>query len=253
MPRRPRVMIPGVAHHVTQRGNPRRSVFLSRHDRAFYVARLTHHAALHGTRIPGYCRMTNHVPLVATPAEEDSRARTFGPTHSEYALYGNRSWEQRGHVWQNRFFSCPLGESPPMTALRSIERNRVRAGLAELAGEWPWSSARAHAFRGSMDPVLDPASPDCRCPWDHTEWREILAAGVSETDTCAIGGTTRTGEPLGSAEFVARLERETGRRWQLLARGRPRLPRGSVSVDFANGRPDVLVRRERLKCVCPLF
>jgi putative transposase len=233
MPRRPRVIVPGVAHHVTQRGNNRRSVFLSRHDRTFYLARLTHNAALHGTRILGYCLMTNHVHLVAIPAEENSLARTLGPTHSEYALYRNRACEQSGHVWQNRFFSCPLGESHLITALRYIELNPVRAGLAELAWEWPWSSARAHAFPGSIDPVLDPASPECRGPWNHTEWREILAAGVSDTDSYAIRRATLTGEPLGSAEFVARLERETGRRLRVLARGRPRLPQESISIDSA--------------------
>jgi len=94
-----------------------------------------------------------------------------------------------------------------------------------------------------MDPVLDPATPDCRGPWNHTERREILAAGVSETDSYAIRPATLTGEPLGSTEFVARLERETARRL---------LP-GVGFHRFRNSSPDVLVRRERLKCVCPLF
>ena len=228
MPRRPRVITPGVAHHVTKRGNNRRSVLLSTRNRAFYPARLTHND---GTRILDYCLMTNHVHLVAILAEENSLARALGPTHSESTLYRNRSCEESGHVWQNRFFSCPLGESHLITALRYIELNSVRAGLAELAWEWPWSSARAHALPASMDPVLDPATPDCRGPWNHTEWREILAAGVSETDSYAIRPATLTGEPLGSTEFVVRLERETGRR--LLARGRPLRSRESVSIGSA--------------------
>jgi len=127
MPRRPRVITPGVAHHVTKRGNNRRSVLLSTRDRAFYPARLTHND---GTRV-----------LAATP--------------------------------------------------------------------------------------------DCRGPWNHTEGREILPAGVSETDSYAIRPATLTGEPLGSTEFVARLERETARRLRVLARGRPRLSRESVSIGSA--------------------
>jgi len=230
MPRRPRVIIGGVAHHVTQRGNNRRSVLLSTRDRAFYLARLTHND---GTRILGYCLMTNHVHLAAIPAEENSLARTLGPTHSESTLYRDRSCEESGHVWQNRFFSCPLGEWHLITALRYTELNSVRAGLAELAWEGPWSSARAHALPASMDPVLDPASPDCRGPPNHTEWREILVAFVSETDSYAIHPAPLTGEPLGSTEFVARLERETARRLRVLARGRPRLSRESVSIGSA--------------------
>ena len=56
MPRRPRVVFPGVAHHITQRGNDRQPVFFSSDDRRFYLDLLTRH----GTRILGYCLMTNH-------------------------------------------------------------------------------------------------------------------------------------------------------------------------------------------------
>jgi putative transposase len=65
MPRRPRVVFPGVAHHITQRGNDRQPVFFSAADRRFYLDLLTRHATRFGTRILGYCLMTNHVHLVA--------------------------------------------------------------------------------------------------------------------------------------------------------------------------------------------
>jgi putative transposase len=37
MPRRPRIILTGVAHHVTQRGNNREAVFHSADDRRFYL------------------------------------------------------------------------------------------------------------------------------------------------------------------------------------------------------------------------
>jgi len=40
MPRRARLVLPGVAHHVTQRGNNRQQVFFSDDDRAAYVDRM---------------------------------------------------------------------------------------------------------------------------------------------------------------------------------------------------------------------
>jgi putative transposase len=88
--------------------------------------------------------MTNHVHLIAVPEREGSLARTLGCTHSEYALALNHAHGRSGHVWQNRFFSCPLGESHLLSALRYVELNPVRAGLASEPSGWPWSSARAH-------------------------------------------------------------------------------------------------------------
>jgi hypothetical protein len=67
--------------------------------------------------------MTNYVHLVAVPERADSLARTLGCTHSEYALAPNHSQARSGHVSQNRFFSCLLGES----CLRPGELNPVRA------------------------------------------------------------------------------------------------------------------------------
>jgi putative transposase len=99
--------------------------------------------------------MTNHVHLIAVPEREGSLARTMGSTHSEYALAFNHAHGRSGHVWQNRFFSCPLGESHVLSALRYVELNPVRAGLASEPAGWPWSSARAHTVERARDPVLD--------------------------------------------------------------------------------------------------
>ncbi|MGO9012172.1 MAG: transposase [Bryobacteraceae bacterium] len=82
MPRRPRVVLPGVAHHVTQRGNNREAVFHSPNDRRFYLDLLARYAAHNGARILGYCLMTNHVHLIAVPDREGSLARTLGSTHA---------------------------------------------------------------------------------------------------------------------------------------------------------------------------
>ena len=51
--------------------------------------------------------MTNHVHLIVLPESPDSLAKAMGRTHSEYALSLNRDEGRSGHVWQNRFFSCP--------------------------------------------------------------------------------------------------------------------------------------------------
>ncbi len=165
--------------------------------------------------------MTNHVHLIAVPEREGSLARTLGCAHAEYALAVNHAQGRSGHLWQNRFFSCPLDESHLWCALRYVELNPVRAGLASEPSGWPWSSARAHTVDHALDPVLDCRWVEYFGRWDYSEWREILSAGISGGESDAIRRATHTGEPLGSREFVAALERQAGRRLRVLARGRP--------------------------------
>ena len=108
MPRRQRAVFSGVAHHITQRRNNRQHVFFSSDDRRSYLELLSHYAARSGTRVIGYCLMTNHVHLVAVPEREDSFVHTLRHAHSEYALAHNRADGRSGHLWQNRFLSCLL-------------------------------------------------------------------------------------------------------------------------------------------------
>jgi len=48
-----------------------------------------------------------------------------------------------GHVWQNRFYSCPLDERHGWEALRYVELNPVRATLVEHPAEWRCQRARS--------------------------------------------------------------------------------------------------------------
>jgi putative transposase len=221
MPRRPRVIIPGVPHHITQRGNNRQPVFLGPDDCRSYLDLLGRHASRYGARILGYCLMTNHVHLIAVPQTEGSLARALGRTHSEYALELNREEGRSGHLWQNRFFSCPMDDSHVLSALRYVELNPVRANLAAAPWDWPWSSARAHVT-GAIDAVLDGHWMEEFAPWNFGEWKEILSASIAAGESVAVRRATRTGEPLGSREFILGLERRMGKRLRVGDRGRPR-------------------------------
>src|SRR4051812_9724029 len=141
MPRRPRVVVPGVPHHVTQRGNNQQLVFFSNADFQLYLNLIEKHAVRHGLGVLGYCLMPNHVHLIVVPESDESLARALGGTHSDYALAVNASSTRTGHLWQNRFFSCPMDEGHAWRALRYVDLNPVRAGLVGTAWEWPWSSA----------------------------------------------------------------------------------------------------------------
>ncbi len=222
MPRRARVVIADVPHHVTQRGNNRQQVFLSPDDHYRYLQLLRGHADRCGLRILGYCLMTNHVHLIAVPEKGESLAQALGRAHSEYALALNRAAGRSGHLWQNRFFSCPMGPSHLLAALRYVELNPVRAGLVTTAVEWPWSSARAHVRPIASDGVLCSGWIEHFGQWNYEEWAEILEAGSPDGECESVRRATMAGEPFGSRDFVAELERRVGKNLRVRERGRPR-------------------------------
>ena len=104
--------------------------------------------------------------------------------------------------------------------MRYVELNPVRAGLAVVPWDWPWSSARAHSVPGASDVVLE-SNRGGMDAWDYAGWKEVLLSGITEAACDSIRRATQTGEPLGSREFLRQLERQAGRRLQVLARGRP--------------------------------
>lgn len=67
MPRVSRIVIPGLPHHITQRGNNRQDVFFLDDDREVYLQLLGRQALRYRLEVLGYCLITNHVHLLARP------------------------------------------------------------------------------------------------------------------------------------------------------------------------------------------
>lgn len=152
MPRRARVVFEGVVHHITQRGNYRQNVFEDDSDKRKYVEFIREYSEKYGMKIYAYCLMSNHVHFIAAPVKEDSLAMTFKYSNMRYSSYFNRKNKRSGHLWQGRFYSCPLQFEHALEALRYVERNPVRARMVELPWEYEWSSAREHVgFNGEID------------------------------------------------------------------------------------------------------
>jgi len=220
MTRLARVVAVGVPHHVTQRGNARQYILGADADRMVYLDLLRQSVELHGLALVGYCLMSNHVHLIAIPGKVDVMGRALKDTHGRYAAYWNAVHHSGGHVWQGRFYSCPLDESHLWKALRYTELNPVRAGLVAKAERWQWSSAAAHC--GVLQAVGCLAMESWQARWSACTWRTFLATGETESELATIRQCTHTGRPLGTREFIGSLEREMHRSLAAQKRGRPR-------------------------------
>ena len=62
-----RLVIPGVAHHVTPRGNARQFILERDAGRMVYLDLLRRAVEEHNLRVVGYCPMSNHLHGVAVP------------------------------------------------------------------------------------------------------------------------------------------------------------------------------------------
>ena len=213
MPRIARVVIPGVPHHVTQRGNRCQQTFFSEVDYSLYRQLMAHWCAERQVQVWAYCLMPNHVHMVAVPADLDGLRRAIGEAHRRYTRHVNLREGWRGHLWQGRFASYPMDEYYLLSAARYIELNPVRAGLVASAEQYPWSSAAAHV--SGKDDELVQVAPLLAL---HAEWRGFLAQPFPTETWEAFRRHERTGRPIGSKAFVADLEERTDR---LLHRQRP--------------------------------
>jgi putative transposase len=221
MARLARVVIEGVAHHVTQRGNRRQQTFFGEDDYRTYRELLAEGCRDAGVEVWGYCLMPNHVHLILVPHDPDGLRAALAETHRRYTRRVNVREGWRGYLWQGRFASAPMDEAHLAAAARYVELNPVRARLAVRAEDWPWSSARAH-LGGRDDGLVSVAPMLGRIP----DWAGLLDQGLAKAEHETIRAAERTGRPLGGEGFLAELERRTGR---ALAR-RKRGPKSKVGV-----------------------
>lgn len=226
MPRMARVVVPGVPHHLTQRGNRRENVFFCDDDRQHFLQLLLEYSIKHDLLTLAYCLMTNHVHLVSIPPRADPLALVFMPLDLRYAQYINWSVGISGRLWQGRFFSCPMDVPHLWAAIRYVERNPVRALIVSRAEQYPWSSAAAHCGLRS-DPLLSPL-PSPR-PTETAHWSAWLAEKDDEKILATLRQNKRTGRPAGGDRFVADLESRLGRSLRARPIGRPRKARSRIA------------------------
>lgn len=214
MSRIARAVVPGLPHHVTQRGNRRGKVFFEDGDYALYRDLLAERCKKLGVEVWGWCLMPNHVHLLLVPRTEDGLARAVGETHRRYTAFVNARARQTGHLFQARFASAALDEEHLLAALRYVTLNPVRAGLVRRAQDWRWSSARAH-LKGADDGLTRTAPAFDRVP----DFASLLQGPPPEELFDALRRAEATGRPLGKETFLARLEKRLGRSLRPQKRG----------------------------------
>lgn len=205
MARIARVVVPGIPHHVTQRGVRRMDTFFDDEDYHTYLRLMREWCDVAGVEVWAYCLMPNHVHLVAVPESEESLARGIGEAHRRYTRHINFKKGWKGYLWQGRFASFPMDEDYLLAACRYVELNPVRAKLCVKPEEYRWSSATAHL--AGKDDVLVKVKPMLERV---NNWEELLASG-DQALFDDVRMHERTGRPLGGGSFMERVSSLVGR------------------------------------------
>ena len=213
MARMARLVVPGYPHHVTQRGSRRQTTFFCSDDYEAYLRLLAKAAETASVDVWAYCLMPNHVHLILVPADESGLAAFLSEAHRRYARRINAREGWRGHLWQERFYSCVMDERHLLMAARYVELNPVRSEICQRPEQWKWSSVHAH-LKGHDDSIVKVAPMLERVG----NWREYLEIEVNEREFDSLREHSRSGRPIGDSTFVEDLERWTGRR---LRRAKP--------------------------------
>ena len=206
MARLARLVVPGLPHHVTQRGNGRARTFFGDADYALYRDLLAASCRAAGVAVWAWVLMPNHVHLVLVPEDADGLRRALAQVHRRYAGHVHARERRTGHFWQGRFGAVAMDEAHLGAALRYIALNPVRARLAAQPEDWRWSSIHAH-LGAREDGVTAVAPVLTRYP----RFAELIASGPDEEAFARLRRAETVGRPLGDEGFIGRLEALTRR------------------------------------------
>lgn len=206
MARLARLVIPGFAHHVTQRGNGGARTFFGDEDYELYRDLLAEQCLACGVEVWAWCLMPNHVHLILVPSDADGLRRALSGVHRRYAGIIHARRRRTGHFWHGRFGSVVMDEDHLAAALRYVSLNPVRARLVARARDWRWSSTRAH-LTGKDDGITARAPIRERFP----RFADLLALEPEVDMFERLRAAESIGRPLGDDRFLARIGRRTGR------------------------------------------
>ncbi len=230
MARLPRLTVAGYAHHVILRGNNRQAIFVDDQDRQDLLAMLAQYAAAEQVEVHAYVLMDNHLHLLLTPRHDQAMPRLMQALGRRYVRQFNRRHGRSGTLWEGRYRATLIdSERYLLACMVYIELNPVRASLVAQARDHPWSS-HAHHIGARQDRLVTPHplywalgnTPFAR----EAAYAALVAAGLQPSQQQTLTDAALKAWALGGDDFIAELQRQTGRRVRAARPGRPRKPSG---------------------------
>lgn len=141
-------------YHVTSRGDRREPIFDDDEDRRCLLDLVAEAMARYDAALWAYCLMDNHYHFVVQ-TRLPNLSLLMRHINGVYTQRHNRRHGKVGHLFQGRFKSILVDRQAYLLEVcRYVELNPIRARLVDHAGDWPWSSYRAHVGSAMSVPWL---------------------------------------------------------------------------------------------------
>lgn len=226
MARLPRLIVPGYPHHVIQRGVDRQPIVRTDADYEALRGFIAEEARAAGVALHAYVLMPNHFHLLVTPTQEGALARMMQSVGRRHVRHFNAQTQRSGTLWEGRYRCAVLQpQAYLLAAMAYLDLNPVRAGLAEAAADYPWSSHR-HCIGQAVEKGLSPHplywalgnTPFAR----EQAYADRVAQGLGAELVRQLTDSGLHGWALGDEAFLAGLQKHSPRR---VRKGRPGRPR----------------------------
>lgn len=226
MPRRARITLPNVAHHIIQRGNNRQACFFCEQDYLFYLQWLEEYSKEYGCSVHAYILMTNHVHLLITPNSSNAIGQLMKRLGQRYVQYINRTYKRSGTLWEGRFKSCiTQDEFYVLSCYRYIELNPVRAQMVKLPQDYKWSSYHTNGL-GNPSVLISPHPSYLSLASNVSErllsYQQLFEHAMEQSVVSDIRKTTQGNFVLGNEKFKKEIEVALNRRVTPKKAGRPK-------------------------------
>jgi len=192
MARSLRLSEPGLAYHVTQRGNYRQNIFEDEEDKQMYMDCFYDYCLEYGMKVFAWCLMSNHVHFIVESEKGNSLSKVFQLTNMRYSHYFNKKKRARGHLWQGRFYSIPLEGDHLYEGIRYVELNPLRAKMVKYVNGYYWSSSWDR-LRKENNFKLDDFSHHIRI---EESWEDYLQGDCDEEIVSRIRKHTMSGKAI---------------------------------------------------------
>jgi hypothetical protein len=160
-------------HHITTRGNNRRSIFEDDDDRHRFYDLLDEGVAAHDVECHQDVLMGNHVHLLVGGDIAEISGLLWFVSH-RYALAYNKRHGRLNHLFGRRFHSSEVPDAPAARAVPGSARTRG-IGRTGHSAPRPGPAPPGHTSRPSSRPTCSPgARPRSRRP-PRSRWRSSAA------------------------------------------------------------------------------
>ena len=218
MARLPRLVLPGHAHWVIQRGHGGRPVFADQQDRQAFLLALCESALICDVAVLAWALLENEVQLLLVPANDTGLSRLMQAVGRRYVSAYHRRHGGAGTLWDGRF-RCALVE-PGATLLALL------AAVDGLSVEPRHTSAAQRLGGGERHPAFtDPAEYWClgNTPFEReAAYRRLMAEGPPAAEWMRWRQSALGGWAIGADAFSARVAQTSARPVRPRRPGRPR-------------------------------